>query len=147
MPIAARRVPPDWTHPKDQRGRYIPLRDGSELVQRTREWDEAVAKWNEGLRYDYDTMQWMPIEGGSQGMTYAEYNGERPDPREYTPLWPLSRCTHWQMYEEVTEGTPISPVFASAEELARWMAEHDENASSYEDWLSIILGRPLRPVH
>lgn len=28
----------------------------------------------------------------------------------------------WQLWETVTEGSPISPVFATAEELARWMA-------------------------
>jgi hypothetical protein len=59
-----------------------------------------------------------------------------------------SLCTHWQMYEEVTEGTPISPVCASPEELARWMADHDANGRggtllSYSDWLALIRRTPL----
>lgn len=30
----------------------------------------------------------------------------------------------WQLWETVSEGSPISPVFATAEELARWMTEN-----------------------
>lgn len=29
----------------------------------------------------------------------------------------------WQMWENTTEGSPLSPVFASSGELAAWMAE------------------------
>ncbi len=49
----------------------------------------------------------------------------------------------WQMWENVSEGSPISPVFESPEKLAQWLA--DNNASSfgdmtatYEQWLSMI---------
>lgn len=59
------------------------------------------------------------------------------------PDWPESERTHLQMYEDTTEGTPISPVMKTAEELARWLA--DNNASSfgdhtatYDQWLTMI---------
>jgi hypothetical protein len=49
----------------------------------------------------------------------------------------------WQMWETVSEGSPISPVCDSPEELARWLA--DSGASSfgsmtatYEQWLGMI---------
>lgn len=47
------------------------------------------------------------------------------------------------MYEEVTEGTPISPAFSSPEDLARWLADHGSNAfadtsATYQEWLSLI---------
>lgn len=48
----------------------------------------------------------------------------------------------WQMWETTSEGSPISPVFASPEELSRWLA--DTGASSfggmtatYEQWLGM----------
>ena len=49
---------------------------------------------------------------------------------------PLGYC----MYETCTEGTPISPVLSSPEELARWLTDHGASAfgdmtASYEDWL------------
>ncbi len=31
-----------------------------------------------------------------------------PDHRDYMPSWKPSECTHYQMYETTTEGTPIS---------------------------------------
>lgn len=37
----------------------------------------------------------------------------------------------WQMWEDTSEGSPMSPVFATREELARWLANYDQ-------WLAII---------
>jgi hypothetical protein len=148
MGTAVRKVPSDWAHPKDESGRYLPLRDGLDFESRARQWDEHAAKWQQGLRRDLDTDDWEPIKADLLAITYAEYEGPRPDPQEYTPHWPATECSHWQMYEEVTDGTPISPVCASPEELARWMADHDASGRggtllSYWDWLAFIRRTPL----
>jgi hypothetical protein len=50
---------------------------------------------------------------------------------------------HFQMYETTSEGTPISPVFALAEELAQWLADHEipvfgDALGTREQWLKII---------
>jgi hypothetical protein len=67
---------------------------------------------------------------------------QEPDPAEYMPQWAPEECTHYQMYETCTEGSPISPVMGTPEELAQWLA--DNNASSfgdmtatYEQWLAV----------
>jgi hypothetical protein len=155
MSRVARRVPPDWIHPTDDRGQYVRLRDGTTFEERLREWDEESAKWLEGLQRSYDRRVWGPVPAEYRGMTFAEYAGDRPDPKDYTPRWPAARCTHWQYYEEVTEGTPLSPVFGSPEELVSWMSIHDlgvtwtgttSRQSTHEDLLAEILQRPLRPV-
>lgn len=51
----------------------------------------------------------------------------------------------YQLWSTTTEGTPMSPVFATPEKLARWLA--DNNASSfgsdtatYDKWLKFING-------
>lgn len=49
----------------------------------------------------------------------------------------------WQLWEDVTEGSPISPVFATKELLARWLSEHGERGSgrncyTYETWLAFL---------
>lgn len=49
----------------------------------------------------------------------------------------------WQLWEDVTEGSPISPVFATKELLARWLSEHGErgggrNCYTYETWLAFL---------
>lgn len=131
-----RKVPADWQHPKNLQDRYIPLLDGSRLVEETRAWDEGAAKWAEGLRDDFEG-GWIPHDGG----TYGEWSGGRPDPSDYMPPWPEEQCTHFVMYEDTSEGTPISPAFKTPEELARWLTDNNASAfaqqtATYEQWLA-----------
>ena len=49
----------------------------------------------------------------------------------------------YQIWETVSEGSPVSPVFATPEELARHMAGKAwgaDGGSSYESWLNFIQG-------
>lgn len=52
----------------------------------------------------------------------------------------------WQLWETVSEGSPISPVFKTPEELAKWLAESNEYSwrkndygTTYEQWLTFII--------
>ncbi len=54
----------------------------------------------------------------------------------------------YQIWETVSEGSPISPVFATPEELARYMAGTRwgaDHGSSYETWLRFITGPGWAP--
>lgn len=54
----------------------------------------------------------------------------------------------WQVWETVSEGSPISPVFSTAEDLARHMATTRwgaDKGSSYETWLAWIRGPGWAP--
>lgn len=135
-----RRVPADWAHPKHL-GNYTPLHGGSFAADLAR-WELGAAKWAEGLRDDFDG-GWQPREPDELSMPFSEWDGDRPDAADYMPDWPASERTHWQMYEDTTEGTPISPVMATPEELARWLADTGASAfgyegASYESWLATI---------
>jgi hypothetical protein len=115
-----RRVPRDWQHPKD-RGKFIPLKDGYESD--LSEFERHIASMGIGKAIDY----WG---GGPQSCDYMHPEGERDG---------------WQMYEDVSEGTPISPVFNTPEELARWLANAGASAfagmtATYEQWLAMIVG-------
>lgn len=68
-------------------------------------------------------------EAHAEGYTIEEWCGPRPVPEDYMPDWQEEERTHLQMYESTTEGTPISPIMATKEELARWLA--DTNASAF----------------
>jgi hypothetical protein len=49
----------------------------------------------------------------------------------------------YQMWETVSEGSPISPVFKSPEKLAQWMVENDTSVTmgtSYDQWMRFIVG-------
>ena len=63
----------------------------------------------------------------------------------FMPDWSPDEATHYMMYETCSEGTPISPAFATPEELARWLTDTGASISgsmraSYEQWLSIARG-------
>lgn len=133
-----RRVPPDWQHPTDDEGYYIPLFPGSRLAK----WDTGYAKWQEGYRSDY-CGGWIRHEYGD--MTYETYAGDRPKPEDCMPAWTADEATHYMMYEDCTEGTPLSPAFATPEELARWLADNAASAfgdmtATYEQWLRVCRG-------
>jgi len=49
----------------------------------------------------------------------------------------------WQMWEETSEGSPISPVFKTAKQLAKWLEDNNASAmgsdtATKEEWLSTI---------
>ena len=151
-----RRVPADWQHPIEFRSTYIrggvqsygpvykPL-FGASVSKRIAEWEEEKAQWERDLRRSYGDEKWVPLESRHDGISFEEWDGPRPDPADYMPEWPDEQRTHLQMYETTSEGTPISPVLATAEELARWLADNEASAfgsktATYEDWLAVAKG-------
>lgn len=47
----------------------------------------------------------------------------------------------YQIWQDVSEGSPISPVFKKAEDLAKWMVANDDTVTagtSYNAWLKMI---------
>ena len=143
-----RKVPADWQHPKHnvrewRTGRmverYKPLLPGERYQPEVDEWDEECAKWKSGWRPDYCT------DPKSRSMTYEQYSGQRPHKDDYMPDWPAEQRTHLMMYENTSEGTPISPAFETPEELARWLADSEASSfgngtASYEGWLRVAKG-------
>lgn len=128
-----RRLPADWQHPKhevtDWRTgrtveRYKPLYPGERYA---REAAEFLAKANaEGLQ---EAIDWCGC----------------PNRADYMPDWPAEQRTHLMMYENTSEGTPISPAFKTPEELARWLTDNNASAfgssgATYEAWLHIARG-------
>jgi len=141
-----RRVPADWQHPKafnSHRGEtvFVPLNDGAR-----RSYADEAEEWQEGLCEHYgDGEKWGPIEDEYRQMRYTDYAGQRPSPDDYMPDWPEEQRTHLMMYEDTSEGTPISPAFETPEELARWLADTGASAfagdpAPYEAWLRIAQG-------
>lgn len=124
MSREVRMVPPDWEHPKNGAGQYKPLFE--------RDYKEAAAEW---LKY-----------ANEKGLQEAiDWHGQAPDAEDYMPAWSESEATHYMMYECTSEGTPISPAFATPEELARWLTDNKASAfagqtASYDAWLNVARG-------
>lgn len=109
-----RRVLPTWEHPKAETNwgddEYHPQNDSS--------YEDAVKEY-EDSRITFDEK--------TEGCTFVEYYGEEPDINYYMYKGPKpseEELTHYQYYENVSEGTPLSPAFRTPEELAKWLTEN-----------------------
>lgn len=117
-----RRVPPHWEHPKEEyHGKmvYKPMFDRS-YQEAIAEWTENHNLWLEGNHpdqqdADYDTSEYR---------YYAEYDGDPPSVDTYRPHWDEAKATWYQIYETVSEGTPVTPPFETQDELVNYLTTH-----------------------
>lgn len=107
-----RMVPPNWQHPKDDRGRYIGMRD-RHFDDALKEWEAEFARAKSGDHEYYDSFE-----------QWAEEN-RSPTPSGYRP-WRNEEATWFQVWETVSEGTPVSPSFATREELIDYLANNGD---------------------
>jgi len=107
-----RRVPANWEHPRytadtandpRQIGQHIPLLDNYDNALQTFAQCIADKGLSEAIEYR---------NGGPLKDNYTQYNNAPLD-------W-------WQAYETVTEGTPVSPAFATPEELIEHLVAHGD---------------------
>lgn len=119
-----RRVPPNWEHPMhevpDYRTgrmikRYRPMyeRDFAEAMH---EWYATWCKWENRER---------PADA-EPDEKYWDWCGSPPDPNYYSHGFTEDRCTWYQVFETVSEGTPVTPPFATKEELAEYLANNGD---------------------
>lgn len=130
-----RRVPADWEHPrqacphsswaggcseaKAHDGRcFQPLYDKS-FREAANDWKAEYAKWERGERPDYCTSDNRHLE-------FWEWDGGPPDRKYYRPDWPDGAATHYQVYETVSEGTPVTPHFATKAELIEYLVSNGD---------------------
>lgn len=135
-----RKVPPGWRHPKsDGRcgGEYKPLHYGAggRFEKRAEEWLTECAKWQTGERPDY--------AGNDAPKYFWDWGGMPPSVEDYMLVGaPDSDCTHFALYEDTTEGTPLSPAFATLEEVAEYAAAHCSTFADFmatkEGWLRML---------
>lgn len=109
-----RRVPPDWEHPRTIDGSYLPLFDRS-LDEAEAEWDREYHNWRASQPQRPDHWQ-----------RFIAYYGDPPSRHSelYRPGWTEDQATHYQVYENVSEGTPVSPVLPTTDAVVEWLVEH-----------------------
>jgi hypothetical protein len=139
-----RRVPPDWEHPRyndydsshpGQIGRYMTLHD-NDYQTAALNWIKAATENHFNFHPDLESIK-RQEQHGCQNIHligfYWEYD-HPPDPDHHRArVWTEEEATHYQMYETVSEGTPVTPVFATLQELEDWLVEKGEmHGSEYE---------------
>src|SRR5690606_25679196 len=74
---------------------------------------EGLMAWEAGTHPDRDD---------DAPRYFWEWEGAPPDEEYYRPKW-TEPATCYQVYETVSEGTPVSPVFETLDELVAWLVE------------------------
>lgn len=118
-----RRVDADWEHPKKKSwsGKeegYQPVFD-QDFDDAFTEWVENYNLWKAGEHPDQIE---YPEE---KDQPYWEWAGIPPNPEHYLPK-PFTDPTWFQMYETVSEGTPVSPKFETAQELIDYLVANGD---------------------
>jgi hypothetical protein len=147
MSREVRRVPLDYEAPRSERhGSWQPRFDKF-YVPTVKQWLADREAWENGTHPDR----------AGHDYSFEEWDGNGPDPDYYYPGegWPEDAEMGIQMYETVTEGTPISRVYPDTPGGRRAMAEElttiDSGITSgltVDQWLQIIDGQTLaRDIH
>lgn len=121
-----RMVSPNWEHPTQEcphtrkcRPCYAPLSDQS-FAEAAREWKEGFAAWERGERPAHCRDEPPDTE-------YWEYEGAPPQREDgYRPDWKPEERTWFQVYETVSEGTPVTPPFATRERLIDYLVKNGD---------------------
>lgn len=136
-----RRVRPDWSHPTDDAGNFIPLY-GTTFLQAWTAWEIGRRNWDKGRRQGFIEEAWEPSGEGS----WEDWDGPSPRPDEHMPA--ESFGDWWMMYETCSEGTPVTDVstpFATARSLAEYLERAGASffggeTTTADHWEAIALG-------
>ena len=110
-----RRVPIGWEHPKDENGRYMPMIDDS--------YEQAAEKWTKNF-IDFINESGENYES-IKGFSFDYYwEWEMPpDVEKCRPAFNDDPICY-QIYETVSEGTPVSPVFETKQQIIEWLIDN-----------------------
>lgn len=111
-----RRVPANWDHPKQEGrhdGRLQPMFN-ERFEDAAANWKAEFAKWEIGERPDYCSDE-------NKSLEYWEWENGPPDRAYYRP-WKDDEAVWLQVWETVSEGTPVTPPFPTEAELVEYLA-------------------------
>lgn len=115
-----RKVPKGWQHPENE-GVLQPLYD--------RDYETEISEWinfhNQWLKGEHPDQK-KYSDATAKHKFYAQWSDNPPDIGYYRPKWKDSERTCFQMYETVSEGTPVTPVFETEEALVDYLVNVGE---------------------
>lgn len=130
-----RRVPANWEHPRRQCP-HSPWKGGCDEAKShdgqcyqpmyDEDFDTALTEWLAGYElWKKGEHPWqIKYPDDAKDDPYWEYEGAPPDPHYYRPKW--EKAEWYQVYQTVSEGTPVTPPFATKAELVDYLIEHGD---------------------
>jgi len=140
-----RKVPAGWEHPRNEQGHFQPLCDES-FREAAQEWADNFIKWQNGTHEDIVKDPALK----TKYPFYWQWTGSPPDEEYYRPEFD-SEPNCFQIYETVSEGTPVSPVFDTKEEMVVWLVSEGygkEQAENFvkSEWAPSMIFSPGRGI-
>ncbi len=122
-----RMVPPNYEHPlRDPE--HDTYRHGGYQPTYDRTFDEVFAEWLANFdRVRAGNLDDIERECYPNGLSDWLTDEGTPPIRAYYRTYDKADATWFQLWETVSEGTPVSPPFATKEELAAHLAEHGDD--------------------
>jgi len=111
-----RCVPPEWKHPIDENGSYKPLFRFDFDVD-LNYWLAAYNLWKDGNHPEQKKIHNIH--------DFVDYEGSPPDPLDYA-LYRKEDCSWFQVYETISEGTPVTPPFETKEQLIDYLVKYGD---------------------
>ena len=109
-----RRVPPNWEHPKNDKGDYQPMFDQT-YKEAADEWVRNLMLWEAGEH---------PDRKEASCRYYWDWEDMPPDQEYYLPETSEEK-TWYQVYETVSEGTPVTLPFRTKKEIVEALVHGD----------------------
>ena len=111
-----------------------------------REVRKVPKDWIHPRGWIHDNKQYTPLYNETYEKACEEYSctNYTPKPEKYVTYdkYDDSICTHFQLYETTSEGTPLSPVFETLEELIDYATENCTVFADYKvsktEWIKMI---------
>ena len=123
-----RRVPPNWDHPS-RKPECDPYRHGGFQPMHDEHIQDALSRWlaefDRVRRGDLSDFEREYCSGDGGLAVWIQEFEQPPDPNYCRP-WRDDEATWWQVWETVSEGTPVTPPFATQAELVDYLVEHGD---------------------
>jgi hypothetical protein len=111
-----RRVIPNWEHPKRSNGSYQPMHNKI-FKEVADEWVRKFQLWQKKQHPDQICL----------GLSCPYYwQRENPPDEEYYMEKTDQEKTWYQVYETISEGTPVTPPFETKEEIIEYLVKNGD---------------------
>jgi len=125
MSRAIRHVPKNWEHPKKENGSFKPLCDDyiGRLEYYQKDVDKFIFHMTEIIQKGRVKVYDRVFKDVKELYEYEVEDGQMkpPDINDYMP-----NGDWYQLFEEVSKGTPLSPPFATKKGLFEWLINNKD---------------------
>lgn len=117
-----RMVPAAWEHPKDKYGKFLPMFN--------RNYAEEAEAWVRQF-HEHELEKKILLKNGKEPDYNYYWEYDYPPDEDTCVPYTKTEANWYQVYETVSEGTPVTPPFETQQELIDHLVEFGETFNPY----------------